>query len=258
MILAVDVGNTNIVLGCISVGKVSNVMRLETNRRKTEYEYAATIWQILRVSGWDKSDFEGAIISSVVPQLTEILKTAVRLITGHTALIVGAGVKTGLNICIDDPSETGADIVASAVAAISLDCAPPPIVIIDMGTATTLTVVDKNLRMIGGAIMPGPNIAMEALTHGVSLLPHISIEPPRKCIGPNTTDAMKSGAVFGAAASIDGMIDRIEAELGGAVTAVATGGLARKIIPYCRRSILLDEDLLLRGLWVIWQKNMKP
>jgi type III pantothenate kinase len=256
MILAVDIGNTNIVLGCISVGNVSNVMRLETNRRKTEYEYAATIWQILRISGWDKSDFDGAIIASVVPQLTETLKTAVRLITGHNALILGAGVKTGLNICIDDPSETGADIVASAVAAISLGCTPP-LIIIDMGTATTITVVDKNLRMIGGVIMPGPNIAMEALTRGVSLLPHIPIEPPKTVIGANTTDAMKSGAVFGAAASIDGMIDRIEETLGTAATVIATGGLARKVIPYCRRSIQLDDDLLLHGLWAIWQKNQK-
>lgn len=256
MILAVDAGNTNIVLGCISNGIISNVMRLETNRKKTEYEYAATIRQILRISGWDKSDFEGAIISSVVPQLTETLRMAVRLITEHDALIVGSGIKTGLNIGIDDPSETGADIVASAVAAISLGFTPP-VIIIDMGTATTIAVVDKNMRMIGGAIMPGPNIAVEALTGGVSLLPHISIEPPKKCIGPNTLEAMRSGAVFGAAASIDGMIDRMESELGSPVTVVATGGLARKIIPYCSRKIAFDEDLLLRGLWVIWQKNQK-
>jgi type III pantothenate kinase len=126
-----------------------------------------------------------------------------------------------------------------------------------MGTATTITVMDKNLRMIGGAIMPGPNISMEALTGGASLLPHISIEPPKKCIGANTIDAMKSGAVFGAAAAIDGMVDRIEEELGCSATLLATGGLARKVIPYCRRSFMIDDDLLLRGLWVLWEKNKK-
>ncbi|NCB50473.1 MAG: type III pantothenate kinase [Clostridia bacterium] len=255
MILAVDVGNTNIVLGCIDDGNISNVMRLETNRKKTEFEYAATIRQILTISGRNKSDFEGAIISSVVPQLTETLKSAVNLITGHDALMVGAGVKTGLNIRIDDPSQLGADLVTAAVAALNLH--NPPLVIIDMGTAMTITTIDKDSRLLGGAIMPGPTVAMEALTGSVSLLPHIPIEPPKKVIGSNTIDCMKSGAVFGAAASIDGMIDRIEEELGSPATVIATGGLARKILPFCRRDIAFDGDLLLRGLWVIWQKNIK-
>lgn len=255
MILAVDCGNTNIVLGCIEDGEISDVMRLETNRKKTEFEYAATIRQILRISGRNKSDFEGAIISSVVPQLTETLKTAVDLITGHDALIVGAGVKTGLNIRIDDPSQLGADLVAAAVAALSLH--NPPLVIIDMGTATTISAIDQNARLLGGAIMPSPNVAMEALTGSVSLLPHIPIEPSKRVIGSNTIDCMKSGAIFGTAASIDGMIDRIEEELGSPATVIATGGLARKILPFCRRNITFDENLLLRGLWVIWQKNIK-
>jgi type III pantothenate kinase len=256
MILAVDAGNTQIVLGCIEGGEISNVMRLETNRKKTEYEYAATIGQILSISNITKSDFAGAVISSVVPQLTETLRIAVRLITGYDALIVGSGIKTGLNISIDDPSETGADIVASAVATISMGY-KPPIIIIDMGTATTLSVIDKNLRMIGGAILPGPNVSMEALTGRASLLPHIPIEPPKKCISSNTIDAMKSGAVFGAAASIDGMIDRMEEELGDKAFVIATGGLARKVIPYCRHTIEFDNKLLLRGLWAIWEKNKK-
>jgi len=255
MILAVDAGNTNIVLGCIEDGTVSDVMRLETNRKKTEYEYAATIRQILRIFGRNRADFTGAIISSVVPQLTETLKSAVALITGHDALIVGAGVKTGLNIRIDDPSQLGADLVAAAVSGLSMH--KPPLIIFDMGTAVTISVIDTDSRLLGGAIMPGPTVAMEALTSSVSLLPHIPIEPPRKIIGTNTIDCMKSGAVFGAAASIDGMIDRIEEELGSPATVIATGGLARKILPFCQRDIIFDENLLLHGLWVIWQKNSK-
>ncbi len=256
MILAVDVGNTTIVLGCIADGNISDVTWLETNRKKTEYEYAATIRQILSLSGRENSDFDGAVISSVVPQLTETLRAAVKLVTGQDALIVGAGVKTGLNICIDDPSETGADLVATAVAAIDMGLAPP-IIIVDMGTATTITVVDRNRRMIGGAILPGLVISSEALTRSVSLLPHIPIEAPKHVIGTNSIDCMKSGAVFGAAAAIDGMIDRIEEELGSPASVVATGGLAKKIMPFCRRHVVLDADLLLRGLWVIWQKNQK-
>ncbi|HWQ51995.1 MAG TPA: type III pantothenate kinase [Terriglobales bacterium] len=256
MILAVDVGNTTIVLGCIADGNISDVAWLETNRKKTEYEYAATIRQILGLSGRDREGFEGAIISSVVPQLTATLKAALRLVTGKDVLIVGAGVKTGLNIGIDDPSEAGADLVATAVAAV--DAGPPlPIIIVDMGTATTLTVVDKNRRMVGGAIIPGLAVSSEALTRSVSLLPHIPIEAPKKVIGSNSVDCMKSGAVFAAAAAIDGMIARMEEELGSPASVVATGGLAAKVVPHCRRNILSEPNLLLRGLWLIWQKNQK-
>lgn len=256
MILAVDVGNTTIVLGCITNGTISDVSWLETSRKKTEYEYAATIRQVLSITGLDKPGFEGAVISSVVPQLTATLKAAVKLVTGQDALIVGAGVKTGLNIGIDDPSEAGADLVATAVAAIDMGLTLPT-VIVDMGTATTITVVDKNRRLAGGAILPGLAISSEALIRSVSLLPHIPIEAPKKVIGTNSIDCMKSGAVLGTAAAIDGMIDRIEEELGSSVSVVATGGLAKKVIPFCRRDISQETNLLLRGLWVIWQKNQR-
>ncbi|HBR08481.1 MAG TPA: type III pantothenate kinase [Clostridiales bacterium] len=255
MILAVDVGNSNVVLGCIDNGIISDVMRLETNRKKTAHEYAVTIWQILSISGRKKSDFNGAIISSVVPQLTGTLRAAVRIITGCEALIVGAGIKTGLNIGIDDPSQLGADIVSVSVAALSLY--KPPLILIDMGTAITITVISANARMLGGAILPGPSIATEALIGRASLLPRIPIGPPKKVIGTNTIDSMQSGTVFGSAASIDGMLDRIEKELGSPATVIATGGMAMKIIPHCYRDIAYDENLLLRGLWLIWQKNLK-
>lgn len=255
MILAVDAGNTNVVLGCIENGRIVSVARMETNRKKTENEYAATISQILQLDGKGADDFEGAIISSVVPPLTDTLRIAVRIVTGHECMVVGAGIKTGLNIGLDDPGTMGADLVTAAVAALAVS--PPPLVIIDMGTATTMTVIGRNGRFMGGAILPGVGVASDALTSGASLLPRINIEAPKKCIGANTVDAMKSGAVFGTAGALDGMIDRIEAELGESVSIIATGGLAKRIVPHCRRSIAMDDDLLLKGLWLLWEKNRR-
>ncbi|MEG1633189.1 MAG: type III pantothenate kinase [Oscillospiraceae bacterium] len=255
MILAVDAGNTNVVLGCVENSEICGIARMESNRRKTEFEYAVNIERILALNGVAADQLEGAIISSVVPQLTDSLASAVLMVTGHEALIVGAGVKTGLNIGIDDPSQLGADLVAGAVAA--LDLHAPPLIIIDMGTATTMTVIGPNARVLGGAIMPGPGVAMDALVGGASLLPHIPLDPPKKCICSNTIDCMQSGAVFGTAAAIDGMIDRMEQELGSPTFVVATGGLASKVIPYCRHDILRDENLLLHGLWLIWERNKR-
>ncbi len=253
MILAIDIGNTNIVLGCMVGGTATAVMRVETRLKRTEYEYAAALERIFSMSNISHEDFEGAVISSVVPIVTETIRRAVKMLTGCEALIVGAGVKTGLNIGIDDPTQLGADLVSAAVGAL---CAhAPPLIVIDMGTATTVTVVDKNRRFLGGAILPGPNIAMEALTGGASLLPHIPIEAPKRVISSNTIDCMKSGAVFGTAAALDGMVMRMEQELGESVTVIATGGLASKIVPYCTRAMEVDELLLLRGLYAIWQRN---
>ena len=254
MILAIDTGNTHIVLGCIDQrGKISNILRLETNVHKTEYEYAAQIKQILDLEGVDINGFEGAIISSSVPQIIEILRRAVRIITGLNAMVVGVGVKTGLEIVLDDPTSIAADLVATAVAA--KNSYPLPCIIIDMGTATTVTVVDAKGRYIGGAIMPGVRLSLQALASGTSLLPHIEILPPQKTIASNTIDSMKSGIIFGTAGSLDGIIDRYREELGTVGSIVATGGLAGTVCSHCRNEIRLDPDLLLKGLYVIWKKN---
>lgn len=254
MLLAIDAGNTNIVLGCISENEeISAIMRIETNTRKTEYEYAADIKQVFELCHINIRRLEGAIISSVVPPLTDILRRAVRLITGLDAMVVGAGIKTGLNISIDDPGTIAADLVTTAVAAKNFY--PLPCIIIDMGTATTVTVVDADGRYIGGAIMPGVAISLHALTQGTSLLPNIEIIPPQKTIATNTIDSMKSGIVFGTAGSLDGIIDRYKEVLGDNVSLVATGGLAHVICPYTRNSIHIDDNLLLKGLLVIWRKN---
>lgn len=255
MILAVDIGNTNIVLGTVDNGKVSNLCRMETNRLKTQYEYAATINSLFDLTNMHSFDFEGAVVCSVVPPLTKALVGAVKMVTGIDPLVVGTGIKTGLNILIDNPAQLGSDLVAGAVGA--LHDYSLPIIIIDMGTATTISVVDAKGSYRGGVIAPGVNLSMNALASGTSQLPRVSIEAPPRCIGSNTIDCMQSGAVYGNAAMLDGLIERMENELGQAATVVATGGIASSIIPHCKHEIKLDNDLLLRGMYYIYEKNKK-
>lgn len=253
MILALDIGNTHIVIGCIEEEKIIKVARMASDSLRTEYEYAVMIKQILEFDSIDNRAFEGAIISSVVPPLTATLRKAVKHITGSDPLVVGAGLKTGLNITLENPVQLGSDLVAAGVAAQA--AYKLPIIIVDMGTATTITVIDKKGAFLGGAIIPGITLSMSALSSGTSQLPRVSIEAPRNCIGTNTIDSMKSGAVYGAASMLDGMIERIEDELGDKASVVATGGLAKSIIPYCKKNIVCDDDLLLRGLGIIYSKN---
>ena len=244
MILAVDVGNTHIVMGCIDDGRIRSITRIVTNPQETDSEYAIKISQILEFEGIDYHAFTGAILSSVVPAVTVSMRSAVVRLTGLTPVIVGAGIKTGLNIRIDDPSEMGADLVAGAVGAISEYGAP--LIVLDMGTATTISVIGADSSFLGGAIVPGVNLSINALASNTSLLQRVSVDAPKK-----------SGAVFGNAALIDGMIDRIEDELGEKTAVVATGGLASTIVPFCRHKIKCDDDLLLKGLWILYQKNAK-
>lgn len=253
MILAIDIGNTNIVVGCIDKEKIYFIERLSTVRTKTELEYAIDLKTVLDIYHINKKDIEGCIISSVVPQITNVAKLAAEKILKKEILVLGPGVKTGLNIMLDNPGEMGADRVADAVAALTYY--PVPLVIVDMGTATTVSVVDEKKRYLGGMILPGVRVSLDALTSRASQLSGISIEEPKKLIGKNTVDCMKSGILYGNAAAVDGIIDRIEEELGQKVTAIATGGMSGKIIPHCKRKIIQDEDLLLKGLLVIYEKN---
>ena len=260
MILAIDTGNTHTVIGCIHAnGEIVEIMRIESNLYKTEYEYAASIKLVLELNGVDLSEIEGAVISSVVPPLTVVLKKAVKIVTGVDSLVLGAGVKTGLPIVIDDPGTIAADLVATAVAA--KEYYPLPCIIIDMGTATTVTVVASKGRYIGGAIMPGVSLSMNALTAGTSLLPKIELTPPNKVIASNTVECMKSGIIYGAAGAIDGVLSRFTEALqaGGDEewSIVATGGVAGTICPCCRHDIILDDNLLLKGLHIIWEKNRR-
>ena len=253
MILAIDVGNTNIVVGCIDDRKTYFIERLSTNRTKTELEYAVDLKNVLDIYHIKKTEIEGCIISSVVPQITNIVKLAAEKILKKNAIVLGPGVKTGLNIMMDNPGQLGADQVADAVAGIS--SYPVPLILIDMGTATTASVVNSKKQYIGGMILPGVGVSLDALTARASQLSGISIDAPRHVIGKNTIECMKSGVLYSNAAALDGIIDRIEEELGEKATVVATGGLAKKIVPHCKREIILDEELLLRGLLIIYEKN---
>ena len=254
MILAVDMGNTNIEVGCIDDEKIHFVERISTDIRKTELEYAVLIKTIMELHNISSSDIDGSIISSVVPPLTHILKVALKKLLNQTPVVVGAGLKTGLNIKMDNPGQMGADLVVDSVAGLNFYSAP--FTVIDMGTATTMSVVDKDRNYIGGVIIPGVNASLEALVSQASLLPRISLATPQKVIGKNTIDAMKSGIIYGEASRLDGMLDRFEEELGYKTTVIATGGLAKIVVPHCRRKIILDNDLMLKGLKIIYDKNM--
>lgn len=254
MILAIDMGNTNIVIGCIDEEQIYFAERMSTDLSKTELEYAVSIKTVLELYNISVEDIEGALISSVVPPLVNVLKSACKKVLGKPVSIVGPGMKTGVNILMDNPAAVGSDMIVSAVACLKEYGAP--FIFIDFGTATTISVVDKHGNYIGGPILPGVNTSMMALVEKTAQLPKISLEAPRRVIGKNTIDCMKSGVIIGHAACIDGMIDRIEEELGyPAKVIVATGGLAGCIVSECRHSIVIDDALILKGLLMIFKKN---
>lgn len=253
MILAIDIGNTNIVVGCIDDEKTYFIERLSTVRTKTELEYAVDLKTVLDIYHIKKTEIEGCIISSVVPQITDIARLAAEKILKKEVMVLGPGVKTGLNIMMDNPGQLGADMVADAVA--GLASYPVPFIVIDMGTATTVSVVNDKKQYIGGMILPGVGVSLDALTSRASQLSGISIDAPKHIIGKNTIECMKSGVLYSNAAALDGIVERIEEELGQRTTVIATGGLAKKIVSHCKREVILDEDLLLKGLRVIYEKN---
>lgn len=255
MILAIDIGNTNIVIGCFDNGKILFRERVSTNHRATDLEYASSVKMAMEVHGLEPKNITGAIVSSVVPTVTNTFRCAIEKYCGVKPLVVGPGIKTGLSIRIDNPAQLGSDLAVDAVAGIAEY--PVPMVIVDMGTATTYSVIDKDRNYIGGMITTGMAVSTDALISRTSQLPRISFETPKRVIGTNTVDCIKSGIMYSNAAAIDGIVDRIEEELGEPVTVVATGGLAGLVAPLCRRSVILDDDLLLKGLMLIYNRNTK-
>ena len=255
MLLAIDIGNTNIVLGCIrdEDDEILFAERLSTDHNKTALEYAISFRNVLHIYHLSAKDVTGVIIASVVPPITSLIDQALQKLTGKKAMIVGPGIKTGLNILMDNPAQVGADLIVGAVAGI--DQYPVPLILVDMGTATTITVIDRNKNYIGGMILPGLMVSLDSLTSRTSKLPRIGLDPPKKLIGKNTIDCMKSGILYGHASCIDGMVDRIEKELGEQTTIVATGGLSGTIAPLCTHTIIHDDGLLLKGLLLIYKKN---
>lgn len=253
MLLAIDIGNTNIVIGGFIENSLAFVARIATDTSKTEDEYASKIKSILALHKIDKKTVSGAIISSVVPPLNHAMKTAVKTVYGVEPIMVGPGIKTGINIHCDDPSSVGADLICGCVAAHHLYGSPA--LVIDMGTATKIMVLDKSGTFIGVSIIPGVNIALKSLAGSAALLPQINLEAPKSVIGKNTTDCMRSGAVFGNASMLDGMIDRFNEEMGDILPCYATGGIAPMIVPYCKHEITLNPNLTLEGLNILYKKN---
>lgn len=255
MILAVDIGNTNIVVGGFDEDKIVFVERISTDTSKTELEYVVEFHALIDIYGIEMNQFSGAIISSVVPPLNQIIATAIKKFFGIDALLVGPGLKTGINIRMDNPASVGADLIVNAVA--GLKKYGYPLIMIDMGTATTISVLDDKKNYVGGTIMPGVRVSLDSLVNRTSQLPKIALEAPENVIGKNTIDCMKSGIIMGQAASMDGMIDRVWKELGYTTKVVATGGLAPRIIPNCVHDIIIDDELTLTGLKIIYEKNQK-
>lgn len=253
MILAIDVGNTNIVLGGIQDGKQIFSARLASDRNKTADQYALDIQGLLTMHSVMTSDIEGGILSSVVPYLQTVIPYAVKCLTGHDIMVVGPGMKTGLDICMDDPGTVGSDLIVSAVAARAKY--PAPIAIIDMGTATTLSVISKEGKYVGGMIIPGLWVSVNALSARAAQLPYIDLNGPTKLLGKNTIDCMRSGAVIGTAAMLDGIIDRLEAEMGAPVSAILTGGVSSLVKPYCNHKFHVEPDILIAGLQILYEKN---
>ena len=253
MILTIDIGNTNIMLGGFEGDRLTFVATISTDVNMTEDEYASKILSILALHGVARMEIKGAILSSVVPPLNAVIKKAVAFLYGTEPLIVGPGVKTGINIHCDTPSSVGADIICACVAAHTLYGSPS--LVIDMGTATKMMVMNRAGAFIGVSIIPGVQMGLDALAEKTAQLPKVGLEAPRSIIAKNTADCMKSGVIFGNACLVDGMIDRINEEVHDALPVYATGGLAPVIIGHCKHKITLDEHLVLKGLHILYKKN---
>lgn len=255
MLLAIDIGNSNINIGGLEDGEIVFEARIATDLLRTSDQYGAEIRNILALSKIDPDRIEDCIISSVVPPVFNSVRTGLYKLTAKEPMVVGPGIKTGLNIQMDDPASIGSDLIAAAVGAIHRY--PGPLVLVDMGTATTITVIDERHTFLGGCIIPGVRVSAEALSTRTAMLPGIQLDRPGKAIGKNTIECMRSGIMYGAADAVDGLVDRMERELGKPVTAIATGGIAQFVVPLCRREMHLERNLLLQGLAFLYHKNKK-
>ena len=253
MILAIDIGNTNIVLGGFENDILKFVVRISTNPSKTEDEYASKIQNILSIHNVLPKTVSGAIISSVVPPLNPVIQKALKLVYNVDAIMVEPGIKTGLNLKCDDPSSVGSDLICACVCASNIYGYPS--LIVDMGTATKILILDENGAFAGASIIPGVNMGLRSLASGTAQLPQVNLEAPKSVSGKNTIDCMKSGVIFGHASLIDGMIDRINAEMGEELPVIVTGGYASAIVPHCNHKMISDEYLVLKGLNLIYWKN---
>lgn len=255
MLLTIDIGNTNITLGMFKGDELCFVSRLATQRVRTRDEYAFEMLNMFNLNSLDPKQCKAAIISSVVPEITRDIGSAVKLTTGCTPKYIDQNIRTDLKIATQIPGQLGADMVVGSVAAI--DKYPLPCLVIDLGTANKMFVIDNSGTFLGCTISAGIGLSLNALSSGASQLPAINIKAPEKTIGTETVSCMQSGTVYGTACMIDGMIERFEKELGYSFsTIIATGGYAKPIVKHCKRDILYDDNLLLDGLKSIYYKNV--
>lgn len=254
MILTIAIENTNTIVGCFDKETLRFAEAISTDVKRTELEYLMQFESMLDMHQIAGEDLEGAMISSVVPSVTDTVKRAATRMTSGEVLVVGPGVKTGLNILTDQPSQVGSDLVTNAVAGIHKYGAP--LMIVNMGTATTLTAINEKKQYVGGMIIPGVKVSLDALSKGAAQLPDIELKKPKKVIGANTVECMRSGILYGTAAMVEGCLKRMEEEMGCKdVTVVVTGEYAKHILPYCTGEMSYDEHLLFDGLRRIYEKN---
>lgn len=255
MLLAIDIGNSNISVGLFSKErKLHFLASIDTDSRKTSDQISIDLMNIFSLYGLRLKDVSGAIFSSVVPPMNFMMEKALTRLLGKPPMIVGPGVKTGLNIRMEIHNQLGADLVADAVAA--LEKYPVPIIVIDMGTATTISYISAKHTYEGGLMFPGVRLSLDALSDHAAQLSDISLQYPKNLIGKNTEDCMRNGIVYGTAGMLDGIIDRIRGEFPGKeLHIVATGGSAPFIVKFCRNKILYDKTLLMKGLWAIYKRN---
>ena len=255
MLLAVGVGNMNTSIGLFDQNKtLCFLASLCTDSRKTADQICLDLMNLFNLYQYSYKSVTGAILCSVVPPLNFMMEKALTRLFGVPPMIVGPGIKTGLRIRLPNQSQMGADIVANAVAA--LEKFPPPVMTIDMGTATTVGVITEDRTYEGGLLLPGVQVSLEALSRRAAQLPDISLQHPKALIGKNTEECMRSGIVYGSAGMLDGIIDRMRDEFPGRnLSVVATGGAAPVIVRYCRNTIVYDKYLLMNGLWNIYQRN---
>ena len=249
MLLCTDVGNTNIKFALYKGEKLLMKLRFSTNRSKTADDYAVDLYTIFKINNVNVKEISGSIISSVVPLVTDLLKKAIMTVANVDSLVIGPGIKTGLDIRLDNPGAVGSDIVCMCVAL--KEYYPCPVIVVGMGTATTILYMNENKAYCGGVILPGVQISLDALTARCALLPSVNFSAPQKAIGTNTADCIRSGIIYSNAAMIDGMIDRFEEEVQQKCTLVATGGMAQHIVSYCKKNIIINDDLVLEGLRLI-------
>lgn len=253
MLLALDVGNTNITLGVYDGDTLLFVSRMATKPPRMEDQYAAELLAILKLYGVEAAQIDGAVLSSVVPRLTDYLAKAIRRVWNVDPFIVSTASVPEVTVKPGVSNELGADLVVGAAAAKALY--PCPSIVIDMGTATTLTGINSKGEVCGVIIIPGLGTSLDALTNGAAQLSSVSLQAPPNVLGTNTMECIQSGMIYGTACMLDGLCDRIEEEMGETCTVVATGGLAGMVVEHCRRKILFSDMFLLDGLKIIWENH---